>query len=152
MELAPRGRRCAFPLKCGQITKTAADHLMAMGALKPSSNITEQGSRWQCLLCTMMHHISAKRVPAPSLPCDMPSWANACRVCHCIAPWHALHMRIPYTCEQGGCNLRCTYTRLQQSTYQKANITGPCHQGPEGATEISSGPRAPWHIVTWLLQ
>ena len=27
-------------------------------------------------------------------------------------PWHALPMRIPYTYEQGSCNLTYTYTRL----------------------------------------
>ena len=51
-KLALRGRHCAFPLKCGQITKTAAGNLMAiaMGALEPSSNIAEQENRWQWLL------------------------------------------------------------------------------------------------------
>ena len=119
-KLALRGRRCAFPLKCGRITKTTAGHLTcamgpAAGALEPSSNITEQENRWQWLLYTMVHHISARRVPPPSLPCTMPSWAItwcACRVWHCTAPWHALPMRIPYTYEQRGCNLTCTYTRL----------------------------------------
>ena len=31
-KLALRGRRCAFQLKCGQITKKATGYLMAMGA------------------------------------------------------------------------------------------------------------------------
>ena len=106
-----------IPLKCGQIiTKTAAGHLMTTGALQPSSNITEQATRCQWLLYTMAHHISARRVPPPSLPCAMPSYAwtiaSACRVWHCTAPWHALPMRIPHTYEQGGCNLTYTYTRL----------------------------------------
>ena len=118
-----RGRRCAFPLKCGRIAQTAAGEFMAMGALEPSSNITEQAARCQWLLFTMSQHTSSRRVPPPSVPCDMPSWAIACRVWHCAAPWHALRMRIPYTYEQGSCNLTCTYTRLQRSTeyYPKPN-------------------------------
>ena len=37
-------RRCAFPLKCGQNTKTTAGHLMTMGALEPSCSIIEQAN------------------------------------------------------------------------------------------------------------
>jgi len=43
-KLALRGRRCAFPLKCGQNTKTTAGHLMTMGALEPSCSIIEQAN------------------------------------------------------------------------------------------------------------
>ena len=125
--LTPNGRRCAFPLKCGQITNTTAGHLTTMGALQPSSNITEQATRCPWLLYTMIHHISARCVPPPSLPCAMPSWTIACRVWHCTAPWHALPMRIPYTYDQGSCNIMYTYTRLLRSTHQKANSTGSCH-------------------------
>ena len=53
--------RCAFPLKCGQITKTKAVNLMALGALEPSPSITEQASRWQWLLYTMVHHMKVPR-------------------------------------------------------------------------------------------
>ena len=129
------GRRCAFPLKCGQMTKTALGHLMTIGALEPSSNITEQENRW--LPYTMMvHRISTRRVYPPSLPCAMPSWTIACRVWHYTAPWQPLPMCIPYTYEQGSCKLTYTYTRLLQITYQKANSTGSCHQGSEGATDL----------------
>ena len=111
-KLALRGRHCAFPLKCGQIIKTTAGHLMTMGALEPSCSIIEQANRWQWLLSIMVQHMPSIRVPPPSVPCAMPSWTIACRVWHCTAPWHALPMRIPYTYEQGSCDLTCTYTGL----------------------------------------
>ena len=81
---ALRGRRCTFPLKCGQNTKTTAGHLMTMGALEPSFNITEQANRRPWLLYTMMQHTSARRVPPPSL-------LSACIVTYSAHTAHPAH-------------------------------------------------------------
>ena len=72
-KLALCGRRCSFPLKCGQITKTTAGHLMTMGVLEPSCSIIEQANRWQWSLSSMIQHMLSIHVPPPSVLCAMPS-------------------------------------------------------------------------------
>ena len=94
-------KRCSFPLKCGQITKTAAGHLMAMGAPEPSSNITEQANRWQWSLSIMIHDTAYVVHTCASTICTMRyalmdhcvRGVALCRPMACSSYAHSIHLR-----------------------------------------------------------
>ena len=131
--------RGAFPLGCGQNTKTAAPagnlmH-MAMGAraLGPSSDITGQ---W--LIYAIVQHMPARGVPPP---CAMPSWAIAYRVCHCAAPAHGMLFLCAFhtPTSKGVVTLRALIQGYNRAYTQRPPAQAHAIKGPKGPQKSVPG-------------